>query len=180
MRLLAILGLLLFAPAIFLVVPIVLACGARVNVGGLAFAYMLLGPFVCGVWTMSLCHARRILRVTGGNPRLYKKSFARDTAMCFGWLFFGFFGAVASEVLFRLAYVRHGADIFWFSAAPIVIFAPTLLALIFGEIDVIGRLKYRDEMAIHVAILGRLPPDFPTFKDWRRRMAAIYPGGGVP
>jgi hypothetical protein len=124
---LAILGLLLLAPAIFFAVSLfVIAGGAGSNPGFLAFFYMAAGPFVSGVWTMIVCQVRRIKRVTGGDVRSYKESMQGHLA-AWGHLLYGFFGTLVAEVAFVLLFhCVSRSPVVFFAAAPFVVFAPII------------------------------------------------------
>jgi hypothetical protein len=101
---LAILGFLLLAPAIFVCISLfAIAGGAGKNPGGLAFLYIAAGPFVSAVWTMVLLQVRRVKRVTCGDVRSYKETFSGHLA-AWGYLLYGFFGTLAAEVAFVLAF----------------------------------------------------------------------------
>ncbi len=114
---------LIAAPALMLVVPFVLiAHGHGNDLGILAFFYMAAGPFVSAVWTAFLMNLRRVRR--GG----YKPFTWRAQVVSGGWMLIGFFGTVAAEVAFNLAFhAVSKSPVVYFALAPFAVFAPLVL-----------------------------------------------------
>ncbi len=106
----------------------------------LAVAMMMTGPFVSGFWTMIVCMVRRYRRITAdADP--YEPSLEGMFAAT-GWMLYGFFGTVVTELLFMFTVHSLGnlrgpnpwGWALWFAAAPFVIFAPLLLVWVWGTL----------------------------------------------
>jgi len=137
----AALGFMLIAPVLYLIpfVFIVLTPNNDI-IPMLAVAMMMTGPFVSAFWTMIVCMVRRYRRITAdGNP--YQCSLGGMFAAT-GWMLYGFFGTVATELLFVFTVHSLGnlrgpnprGWAAWFAAAPFVIFAPLLLVWVWGTL----------------------------------------------
>jgi hypothetical protein len=130
----AALGFMLIAPVLYLIpfVFIVLTPNNDI-IPMLAVAMMMSGPFVSAFWTMIVCMVRRYRRITAdGDP--YEPSLG-GMFVATGWMLYGFFGTVVTELLFMFTVHSLGnlrgpnpwGWALWFAAAPFVIFSPLLL-----------------------------------------------------
>jgi hypothetical protein len=125
---LAILGFLIAAPAILVGVSLfAIAGGAGSNPGFLAFFYMAAGPFVSAVWTMIVLHVRNVYRVRKETGESFKHDFRRHLVV-WGYMFYGFFGTAAAEIVFNVAFhAVSKSPVAYFAFAPFVVFSPLLL-----------------------------------------------------
>jgi len=130
----AILGFLLLAPVIYLTLPFILiVAGPNGKHNGLAFIYMLLGPFAASAWTIITRMMSRYRRITAdGTP--YERSLKGVGIACV-WMVVGFVVSAAAEFLFLLVWrVPRSGDAtewtLWFAVAPLVTFSPVLLGLL--------------------------------------------------
>jgi hypothetical protein len=127
----AVLGFLLLAPVIYLTVPFILiALEPSGKNNGLAFIYMLLGPFAASAWMVITRMVSRYRRLTAdGAP--YQRSLKGVGIACI-WMVVGFFGSAGAEFFFLLVWrVPRSTDagdwLAWFAVAPFVTFCPVIL-----------------------------------------------------
>src|SRR5208337_4258720 len=127
----AILGFLLLAPVIYLTLPFILiVAGPNGKHNGLAFIYMLLGPFAASAWTIITRMVSRYRRITAdGTP--YERSWKGVGIAC-GWMVVGFIVSVVTECVFLGLWhcPSSGSEAdwtLWFAVAPFATFAPVLI-----------------------------------------------------
>jgi hypothetical protein len=134
---------LFFAPLLYWTIPLAfIAIDPNSDFRMLAFAYMGLGPFVSAFWTMIACMVRRYRRMTS-DGRPYQRSLG-GVAAAFGFMLFGFFGALAAELLFCFLFgvPTYTSDVavnaahwnLWFAGAGFAVFSPIILPLARGMI----------------------------------------------
>jgi hypothetical protein len=125
----AILGFLLFAPAIYLIVPFILIAAEPNGKNNLlATIYILLGPFAASAWTIITRMVSRYRRITAdGTP--YERSLKGVCIAC-AWMVIGFVVSATAEFIFLLVWrvPRSTGDwLAWFAIAPFVTFSPVIL-----------------------------------------------------
>lgn len=135
---LLIFSLLLIAPVLYIVVPIIaLAVTSDGDLlGGLAFVYLLFGPLVASFWMVITRMYSRHQRLTAdGSP--YHSSFKGMFIAC-GWMIAGLLLSAVFEFLF--VWVFHFPKtgdtigwILWFTAAPFTAFSPVFLGWILRD-----------------------------------------------
>ena len=130
----------LSAPLLYLVVPFwFLATHSRdLDVANMVTVYLLCAPFVCAFWMQIVCYWRTVqkARLAGiSDWREAEGGMGHTMAKSFGFWFMGFFGTIASEIVFchyagHLLHTTTGRLEF-FAMAPFAVFAPVLMVWLY-------------------------------------------------
>ncbi len=119
---------LLFAPAIFLVVPLALVhfFPADDTIGLLKVLLGVLGPFACAFWLV-IASAYRQARQAVREGRRYKAG-VRGHLKAIAFMVIGFVMSAAA-ILYVVQSARDDSDTVWFIKAYIAVFNPVILLL---------------------------------------------------